>query len=101
MVDELTQHALLQDSIPDELTPRQRAVLFGLIQGKCEKQIAGSLGLSVHTVHIYIKGIYEEYGVHSRTELFSQCILRLLRVYDQQLESQSPWYAEQEDGLNL
>ncbi len=87
MVEELEDHPVLYKSIPASLTRRQREVLLGLIHGRGERQIALELNISVHTVHIYIKGIYEHYCVHTRTELFSKFILRLLRVYTQEPQS--------------
>jgi DNA-binding NarL/FixJ family response regulator len=81
MMDEFENDALLQRSIPSGLTPRQRDVLLGLIHGQGEKQIARTMNLSIHTVHVYVKGVYDHYQVHTRTELFSKCILRLLRLY--------------------
>ena len=49
-----------------ELTGRQREVLGHLLYGSCEKEIAGYLSRSVHTVHTYIKQIYSAFGVNSR-----------------------------------
>src|SRR4051794_29627999 len=82
MVEELEDNALLFKSIPASLSPRQREVLLGLIHGHGEKQIALKLNLSVHTVHVYVKGIYDHYDVHTRNELYSRCIVQLLRVYN-------------------
>lgn len=55
-----------------KLTPRQRTVLNALIQGWCRKKIAVHLGLSVHTVHGYIKAVFSHFGVHSQAELISR-----------------------------
>jgi DNA-binding CsgD family transcriptional regulator len=54
-----------------ELTGRQREVLGHLLYGSCEKEIAGYLSRSVHTVHTYIKQIYSAFGVNSRGELMA------------------------------
>lgn len=54
------------------LTGRLRQTLDLLLAGKCEKEIAEILGLSLHTVHGYVKGVYERLGVHSRSELFAR-----------------------------
>jgi DNA-binding NarL/FixJ family response regulator len=57
--------------IPDnenaELSERERQVLDGLAAGQIYKQIAGQMGLSVHTVRTYIRRIYEKLHVRSRT----------------------------------
>ena len=51
-----------------ELSERERAVLDGLAAGLAYKQIAGQLGISIHTVRNYIRRIYEKLHVCSRTE---------------------------------
>jgi len=61
------------------LKGRQQEVFLGLIDGKSEKQIASALGISTHTVHVYVKAIYRRCQVHSRGELLAQFISRLLR----------------------
>jgi DNA-binding CsgD family transcriptional regulator len=52
-----------------QLFPRLRTVLNLLIEGWSRKRIAAELGLSIHTVHDYVKAIYEHFGVHSQSEL--------------------------------
>ncbi|MFO0759058.1 MAG: LuxR C-terminal-related transcriptional regulator [Byssovorax sp.] len=61
--------ALLRD-----LRPRLRDTLRALVQGKSEKQIAADLGLSIHTVHEYVKALYRHFGVQSRGELLARCL---------------------------
>ena len=51
-----------------ELSERECAVLDGLAAGLAYKQIAGQLGISIHTVRNYIRRIYEKLHVCSRTE---------------------------------
>jgi len=46
-------------------------VLSSLREGLAEKQIARRLGISQHTVHVYIKRLYAHYDVCSRTELLA------------------------------
>jgi DNA-binding CsgD family transcriptional regulator len=46
-------------------------VLHGLLKGLSDKQIAVALGLSRHTVHVYVKHIHRRYRVNSRAELLS------------------------------
>ena len=58
------------------LTPRERDVLRGLLQGASEKQVAGELGISPQTVHGRVKSIYLAYGVTSRSELLVKCLGR-------------------------
>jgi DNA-binding CsgD family transcriptional regulator len=51
------------------LSPRLREVLDGLLAGEGEKELAGRLLLSKHTVHQYAKLIYRHFDVRSRAEL--------------------------------
>lgn len=54
------------------LPPRLRPVVQALLDGDAEKQVAIRLGLSQHTVHTYVKQIYQCLGVSSRGELFAR-----------------------------
>lgn len=54
-----------------KLSPRQGAVLDFLLTGQSEKEIAASLGLTVNTVHGYVKEIFRHLRVHSRHELMA------------------------------
>jgi len=64
----MNRHKL--DPILDSLPRRLRTVLDELLRtGDSEKQIAARLKLSRHTVHEYVKSIYERLGVNSRAEL--------------------------------
>jgi DNA-binding NarL/FixJ family response regulator len=53
------------------LSPRLRQTLSGLLAGNSEKQVAATLGLSKHTVHLYVTAIYRHFGVNSRGELLA------------------------------
>lgn len=54
------------------LSPRQKQTLRLLLGGDAEKQIAGKLSLSRHTVHEHVKAIYRSLGVSSRGELLAK-----------------------------
>jgi DNA-binding NarL/FixJ family response regulator len=54
-----------------ELPPRLREVLKCLMKGDGEKQIAGGLGISPHTVHYHIKELYRRFEAASRGELLA------------------------------
>jgi DNA-binding CsgD family transcriptional regulator len=56
------------------LTPRMQQTLHRLLVGDSEKQIAVHLGLSRHTVHVYVKAIYKGFGVASRGELLARFV---------------------------
>ena len=53
------------------LSPRMRQTLDRLLAGDSEKEVAARFGRSRHTVHAYVKKLYERYGVSSRGELFA------------------------------
>ena len=57
-----------------DLTPRERQVLEGLVDGLSEKQVAARLDLSTQTVHSYIKQLYRKLHVRSRAELVRQAM---------------------------
>jgi DNA-binding CsgD family transcriptional regulator len=58
------------------LPPRLKRVLFRLLTGDSEKEIANQLSLSRHTVHEYVKVIYARLDVSSRSELMARWIRR-------------------------
>jgi DNA-binding NarL/FixJ family response regulator len=60
----------------EPLSPRLAQTLDALLAGDSEKQIAGKLGISPHTVHVYVKALYKGFGVSSRGELLSRFITR-------------------------
>lgn len=51
------------------LTPRERAVLPGLVRGRSIAWVAESLTLSPNTVHTHVRNIYQKANVHSQQEL--------------------------------
>jgi DNA-binding NarL/FixJ family response regulator len=62
------QSPVSQRSEITELSPREREVLDGLAEGQAYKQIADTLGVSIHTVRNYIRRIYEKLHVGSSGE---------------------------------
>ena len=57
-----------------DLSPRVRQTLQRLLAGDSEKQIAARLGVSPHTVHVYVKNLYRHYDVSSRGELLARFV---------------------------
>lgn len=57
-----------------KLPRRLRQTLERLLQGDGEKQIALKLGLSQHTVHVYVKSLHKRFKVSSRAELLARFI---------------------------
>jgi DNA-binding CsgD family transcriptional regulator len=57
-----------------KLSPRMRQTLERLLAGDSEKQIAVKLAVSPHTVHVYVKSLYHEFEVCSRSELLARFV---------------------------
>ena len=58
----------------NRLPPRLRQTMRSLLAGDSEKQAAAKLGVSPHTVHVYVKSLYKRYQVSSRGELLSKWV---------------------------
>lgn len=70
----LIERVFLRDVIGramDSLTERQSEVLHLVLAGFSEKQIAGKLHRSGHTVHSHIRELYRQFEVQSRAELMA------------------------------
>jgi DNA-binding NarL/FixJ family response regulator len=50
------------------LTRREEEILGGVVRGLANKEIADELTISVETVRVHLKSIYEKLHVRSRTE---------------------------------
>jgi len=50
------------------LTPREEEILNGVVRGLINKEIADELSISVETIRVHLKSIYEKLHVRSRTE---------------------------------
>ena len=56
--------------LPDvPLSKREKEVLNLVLQGKSNKQIALSLGITIRTVEFHLKNVYAKFQVNSRIEL--------------------------------
>jgi DNA-binding CsgD family transcriptional regulator len=60
----------------ESLSPRMEQTLQSLLRGDSEKQVAARLGLSQHTIHVYVKALYKKYGVSSRSELLAKWVAK-------------------------
>jgi len=60
-----------QRGSPEELTDREQQVLTMMADGLGNKEIAGRLGISTHTVKFHISSILGKLGAASRTEAVS------------------------------
>jgi DNA-binding NarL/FixJ family response regulator len=65
---QIFQNPLSVATVCEELSVREQQVLELLSHGHPEKQIADRLKISQHTVHTYIRRIYEKLHVHSHAQ---------------------------------
>ena len=56
------------------LTPREKEILSGLVEGKSFKTIADSLFISIETVRFHFRNIYKKLHVHSQSEAVAKAI---------------------------
>jgi len=70
------------NSAVSTLKPRERQVLQLLAQGNSNKEVAGSLGLSVRTVETYRANIMSQLNVHSVGELILYAIRNNIIIID-------------------
>lgn len=50
------------------LTKRELEILYLLIEGQSNRQIAKELIISIHTVKAHIESIYRKFGVHNKVQ---------------------------------
>jgi DNA-binding NarL/FixJ family response regulator len=56
----------------DLLTPRQKEIVLGIVDGKSYKMIANDLFVSLDTVRSHIKNIYKALEINSKAELIKK-----------------------------
>lgn len=56
------------------LTPREKEILSGLVEGNSFKAIADSLFISIETVRFHFRNIYKKLHVHSQSEAVAKAI---------------------------
>jgi DNA-binding NarL/FixJ family response regulator len=75
VLSQLTASANTKAGIDEELSPQERRVLAHIVEGKTNKQIAASLGLSDKTVKNYLSNAFQKLHVTRRSHaavLFSR-----------------------------
>ncbi|MEX1116626.1 MAG: response regulator transcription factor [Akkermansiaceae bacterium] len=60
----------------ERLSEREGQVLDGLVRGDLYKEISDNLGISMGTLHTYIRRIYEKLHVHSRAQAVAKVTKR-------------------------
>ncbi|PWT95988.1 MAG: DNA-binding response regulator [Bacteroidetes bacterium] len=68
-IQQTSSHSLQNDY---KLTNREKEILSLLSHGKSFKMIAADLVISIDTVRVHIKNIYEKLQVHTQTEALSK-----------------------------
>ena len=56
------------------LTPRERAVVARLLDGRTNDEIASALGITTRTVEAHLARLFERLGIGSRTELATRAL---------------------------
>jgi DNA-binding NarL/FixJ family response regulator len=56
------------------LTPRERAVVGQLLDGRTNDEIASALGITTRTVEAHLARLFERIGIGSRTELATRAL---------------------------
>lgn len=74
--------ALAEPDEPALLTPREIEVLRDVADGLTNKEVAGHLGISLHTVKFHLESLMRKLAVSSRAEAVSKSMrLKLLEPY--------------------
>ena len=74
-------------TLNEPLSDREEEVVMLLLQGKSNKQIANTLGVTTRTIEYHISHIYEKLGVSSRAEAIIKLSEKQLRETVGQIES--------------
>ncbi|SRR5678815_5626557 len=61
--------SILRWEIEMRLTKRQEEVVSALLKGRCNKDIARTLGVTEGTIKMTLHMMYERFGVSNRTQL--------------------------------
>ncbi len=72
-----------QDGLRGMISPlsdRETQILNRLYLGDSYKEIAGNLGLSIHTIHTHIKNIYSKLHVNSRAQAIYEAVQQKIIV---------------------
>ncbi len=56
------------------LTPKEKEIVVGLVDGLSYKMIAARMNISVETVRFHIKNIYQKLHVHSKAEVITKSL---------------------------
>lgn len=74
VIDFFQKKPASQNKINYDLTPREKEILTGLVEGHNFKAIADSLFISIETVRFHFRNIYKKLHVHSQSEAVAKAI---------------------------
>lgn len=75
VMEHFSAPATLQKQTPDSiLTPKEREIVIGLVDGLSYKMIADRMGISIDTIRFHIKNIYKKLHVNSKAEVISKSL---------------------------
>lgn len=84
-----------RDDLLAALTPRERDVLFHLVDGAGRKEVAERLQLSANTVRTYLNSLMTKFGVHSTLEVVALTRPRLEALPEmRELRGSTTWDAD-------
>jgi DNA-binding CsgD family transcriptional regulator len=72
-----TEAALAKLAMVDLLTRRELQIALQVSEGKCDKEIARALGISVYTVREHLRRTFAKLNVSKRTAIVSYVLQRL------------------------
>jgi two-component system NarL family response regulator len=88
------------DDLYAALTPRERDVLFQLVEGVGRKEVAERLHLSANTVRTHLQSLMSKLGVHSTLELVALTRPRLEGLPEvRQLRGSTTWDGNRPSGF--
>lgn len=82
-------------------SPRHRQTLHRLMEGDSEKQAARHLGISPHTLHLYVRQMFRTFDVDSRGELMARIIHQHEETVCRYEQILARWRASMEAMLGL
>jgi DNA-binding NarL/FixJ family response regulator len=56
------------------LTPKEREIVLGLVEGSSYKMLAGRMNVTIETIRSHIKNIYNKLHIHSKAEVISKSL---------------------------
>lgn len=68
----VAEHFHVKKKLDENLTPREKDIVYGITEGLSYKLLANKLGISIDTVRKHIKSVYKKLQINSKGELISK-----------------------------